>query len=257
MKTITFLKIGFLLGAIGLVQGCTVGPNYHAPVTTMPSAFTKLSPATQPTVTVDTSQWWKTFDDPELDSLISRAVQANPDVQIALAHLQEARTFEYVANGNELPYLEASGAAGRGSGTNSTKGRIPGPLNAGSNTTGLKEVTEIGGLDALWDLDLFGGLRRATEAARYDKQAAAEARNDAMVFASKSPTKIFRTNSKVCRSSKPAISAASPLTSTPRWPNANSPRCKSRSPPWKPPAAPINGGWRCCLENSPKRWLPN
>jgi NodT family efflux transporter outer membrane factor (OMF) lipoprotein len=46
----------------------------------------------------------------------------------------------------------------------------------------LQEITEIGGLDALWDLDLFGGLRRATEAARDQKQAAAEARNDALVI---------------------------------------------------------------------------
>lgn len=164
------------------VVGCEVGPNYKRPTTTMPAAFSAMVPSTQPaTLVVDTSQWWKALNDPELDSLIARAVQANPDVQISLMHLQEAQEYEYIANGSALPALEASGGAGRGSGTNSVKGRIPGPLNAGTNTTGLKEITEVAGLDAAWNLDLFGGLRRQMEAAKYDAQAAAEARDESIV----------------------------------------------------------------------------
>jgi NodT family efflux transporter outer membrane factor (OMF) lipoprotein len=181
MKLTALIKISLGFGLAALLQGCTVGPNYHTPPTTMPSAFASHPPATQPGETVDVTQWWKSLNDPELDSLISRAVQGNPDVQIALTHLQEARTFEFVATGQELPDLEASAAAGRGSGTNSAKGRISGPLNAATNTGGLSEITEVGGLDAAWDLDLFGGLKRASEAAHDETQAAAEARNDALV----------------------------------------------------------------------------
>jgi NodT family efflux transporter outer membrane factor (OMF) lipoprotein len=148
----------------------------------MPAAFASAPSTTQPsTAVVDTAQWWKSLNDPELNSLIARAVNANPDVQIALMHLQEARTFEYVASGQALPYLDVAGGAGRGSGTNSTKGRVPGPLNAGTNTTGLKEITEVAGFDAAWNMDLFGGLRRQIEAARFDTQAAAQARNEALV----------------------------------------------------------------------------
>ena len=176
------INVGILIGAAIIAQGCLVGPDYHRPATTMPAAYSSTQPATQPSASaVDVSQWWKSLNDPELDSLIARAVGANTDVQIALMRLQQAKAFEFAENGNALPSMEASAAAGRGSGTNSTKGRIPSPLNAGTNTTGLDEITQVAGLDATWTLDLFGGLRRDAEAARYDTQAAAEARSQAIV----------------------------------------------------------------------------
>jgi len=130
---------------------------------------------------VDISTWWKSFGDPELDSLIDRAIVANFDLEIALTRLQEARTAEVVVEGGALPVLDASGAFGGGTGTNSTKNRVGGPLNAGTNTTGLKEITQVVGFDAGWELDIFGKYRREIEAARYDTQAAAEARNDVLI----------------------------------------------------------------------------
>jgi len=152
----------------------------------MPSAFA-ASPTTQPatasatTRPVDIALWWKSFGDPELDSLISRAIAANFDLEIALTRLQEARTAEVVVEGGALPVLDASGALGGGTGTNSTKNRVGGPLNAGTNTTGLKEITQVVGFDAGWELDIFGKYRREIEVARYDTQAAAEARNDVLI----------------------------------------------------------------------------
>jgi NodT family efflux transporter outer membrane factor (OMF) lipoprotein len=181
MKITRPLFICAAAAAIGVLEGCEVGPNYKTPATTMPSAFLSAPPTTQPAVAVDVTQWWKSLNDPELDSLVTRAIAANPDLQIAVARLQQAREMEFIANGFALPELEASGAAARGSGTNSTKGRVAGPLNAGTKTTGLSEITEVGGIDAAWNLDLFGGLRREIEAAKYDTQAAAEARNDVLV----------------------------------------------------------------------------
>ena len=175
MRITAFVKFALLGVAVAISQGCMVGPNYHSPATTMPSAFLSPGATTQPAVAVDATQWWKSLNDPELDSLIITRDPGQSRLQIALMHLQQARTFEFVATGAELPDLEASAAAARGSGTNSTKGRISGPLNAGTNTSGLKEITEVAGLDSAWDLDLFGGLRRAVEAAKYDTQAAVEA----------------------------------------------------------------------------------
>jgi NodT family efflux transporter outer membrane factor (OMF) lipoprotein len=72
-------------------------------------------------------------------------------------------------------------AAGRGSGTNSTKGRIAAPLNAASNTTGLSELTQIAGFDTGWEVDLFGRFRRMVEAAQADVAVQAEARNEVLV----------------------------------------------------------------------------
>lgn len=179
-------KLSLLVVATAL-SGCTVGPNYHTPATTMPSAFSGV-PTTRPATTgastrplVDFTRWWKSFDDPQLTALVDQAVVANFDLEIALTRLQEARTLEVALSGTAWPVLEASGAAGRGSGTNSTKGRISAPLNAGSNTTGLKEITEVVGFDAGWELDLFGYYRREIEAAHYDAQAAAQARNAVLI----------------------------------------------------------------------------
>ncbi len=144
----------------------------------MPRVFGDAPPSTRPAGIAD---WWKSFGDPELDSLIDRAIAGNFDLEIALTRLQEARTAELVVEGGGLPVLEASGGVARGSGTNSTRGRVSGPLNAGTNTTGLREITQVVGFDAGWELDIWGRYRREIEAARDDTQAAAEARSSVLI----------------------------------------------------------------------------
>ena len=181
---------------VAILAGCTVGPDYKSPQVKMPSSFDATTatlpttrpiafapPSTQPTPTppVDLARWWQSLNDPELNSLLSRAVAANLDLQIAIDRLQEAREAEAVEQGSSLPSAEFSGAAGRGSGTNSTKGRISGPLNAGTNTTGLREITQVIGFDASWELDLFGHLRREAEAVRADTAVASHFRDQVLV----------------------------------------------------------------------------
>ena len=174
-----------VLALISGLEGCTVGPNYRVPATTMPDAYnaratTRPALARATTRRVDVTRWWRSLHDRELDSLVDRAIVANPDLDIALTRLQEARTYEAVVLGGALPVGEASGAAARGSGTNSTKGRVAGPLNAGTNTTGLKEITQVVGFDAGWELDIFGRYRREIEVAGYQTQAMTEQRNDVL-----------------------------------------------------------------------------
>jgi NodT family efflux transporter outer membrane factor (OMF) lipoprotein len=167
-----------LLAMIAVLAGCAVGPDYHTPSTTLPSDFGAAVASTQPAIAID---WWRSFGDPELDSLIDRALAANFDLEIALTRLQEARTAEVIAEGGALPEIDASGGLAGGTGTNSTKGRVGGPLNAATNTTGLKEITQVVGFDAGWELDIWGRYRREIEAARDDTQAAAEARNTVLI----------------------------------------------------------------------------
>jgi NodT family efflux transporter outer membrane factor (OMF) lipoprotein len=181
MKIVHCVVMAVVLAAAVWMQGCSVGPDYHTPATTMPSSFVAAPPATQPAPPVDVTQWWKSLDDPELNRLVDRAIAANPDLQIALMRLQQARAEEYAVAGIGLPEIDADGAVGRGTGTDSVKGRIPTLLDGGVNPSGLHEVTEAVGLDGSWELDPFGGLRREAEAARYDTQAAANARNDVLV----------------------------------------------------------------------------
>lgn len=177
-----------LIAGAGLagMTGCSVGPNYHRPPTTMPDAYdthatTRPALATQRSRQVNIAHWWRSLEDPELNSLVQRAVAVNLDLEIALTRLQEARAYETVVLGGALPVADFSGGAGLGSGTNSTKDRVEGPLNAGSNTTGLKEITEVVGFDAGWELDIFGKYRREIEAAGYETQAMIEERNAVLI----------------------------------------------------------------------------
>ncbi|MFI4869006.1 MAG: efflux transporter outer membrane subunit [Steroidobacterales bacterium] len=164
------------------VAGCAVGPNYHAPKTATPGEFIavpeaggQVAAATR--AAVDLSQWWHSLNDPELDSLIDRAIRANPDIEIALTRLQEARTQQVVLLGNALPEVAASGAAGRGSGSDITRaGAVP-ALRAGDNKGSLDQIRQVAGFTAIWELDLFGGYRRAIEAGKYDVEAAAATRS--------------------------------------------------------------------------------
>lgn len=181
MRHWTFLTFAAL--AIG---GCEAGPNYRVPQTPMPESFAggpASPPATQPTTgattqhAIDITRWWESLGDPELDSLIERAVAANLDLKIALTRLQEVRAQEYVVTGATLPLVDLSAGAGWGSGNNSVRGRVAPPVYAGTNTSGLKQITWVAGFDATWEIDFFGRFARQVEAARADSQAAYEARN--------------------------------------------------------------------------------
>ena len=177
---------------ISLVTGCAVGPNYRTPKVPTPGAFAEAAGAATPAsppagaaspapVGVDLTGWWHALKDPELDSLIDRAIDGNPDVIIALDRLQAARTFEAAIIGTVLPEAEAAGGGGRGTGSNLARGRAPQAQISASNTAGLEHINEVGGFDAIWELDVFGRYRREIEAARYDTEATRAARNSVLV----------------------------------------------------------------------------
>jgi NodT family efflux transporter outer membrane factor (OMF) lipoprotein len=168
------------------VAGCAVGPNYHAPKTVAPAEFvaapstTSAAPAATQAA-VDLTQWWHSLGDPELDSLIDRAIRANPDIEVALTRLQEVRMREAVLVGNVLPMAAASAAAGRGTGTDMSRAGAAPALPAGDNKGSLNQIEQVAGFAATWEIDLFGGERRAIEAGKYDIQAAAATRNAVLI----------------------------------------------------------------------------
>ncbi|MDE2060143.1 MAG: efflux transporter outer membrane subunit [candidate division NC10 bacterium] len=170
------------------LAGCAVGPDYHPIDTRMPDTFigassdslnAKEAKTEQPVI--DTTIWWKSLNDPELDSLIDRAIASNLDLEIALDRVQEARTQEVVVLGGALPEIGASLGGAAGTGSNLARGRVSGPLVAAENTGHLNHVTHIAGFDSTWELDLVGKYRRAIEAAEYDTQAAIAARNNVLI----------------------------------------------------------------------------
>jgi NodT family efflux transporter outer membrane factor (OMF) lipoprotein len=182
---------GFLwiFASAALLAGCAVGPNYHAPRTAMPQKYVAATAPAQPaasaaaTPSVDLAQWWRALNDAELDSLIERAIHANPDIEIALTRLQEARTQLAAATSNILPQVGAGGGAAHGTGSDLARGRAPQTLVAAENTPKSGQIQQIVGFDAGWELDLFGKYRREIEAAKYDTQAAAWTRNAVLISA--------------------------------------------------------------------------
>jgi NodT family efflux transporter outer membrane factor (OMF) lipoprotein len=167
-------------GVLTLLSACAVGPNYHPPQVPLPEHYA-AQPQAAGTAAIELSTWWQALKDPELDSLIHRAITANPDIEIALDHLQAARTFEAGMLSTLLPDAEGSAAAARGTGSDLTRGRAAQSLVSADNSTGLKHINEIGGFDSLWELDLFGKYRREIQAAHADAQALAAARNAVLV----------------------------------------------------------------------------
>jgi NodT family efflux transporter outer membrane factor (OMF) lipoprotein len=174
----------------GSLAGCAVGPDFHAPSAAVPAQFAGSravagAPSAPPAAAgapVDPVLWWRSLNDPELDSLVERALTANPGLEIALARLQEARTFEIAVTGLALPQIAAGSGGGRGTGTDLTRGgRVAGPLQSADHVPSDSRVTSISGGDLNWDIDLFGKFRREIEAARYDAQAAAAARDAVQV----------------------------------------------------------------------------
>jgi NodT family efflux transporter outer membrane factor (OMF) lipoprotein len=170
-----------LAGVLAGLAGCAVGPDYHPPGAETPAGFDAGAvssippPAAQP---AEEQLWWTALADPELGSLVERAMRANFDLAIALTRLNEARSFRYVVAADLWPTVSVSGAAARSSGNDATRGRLDAPLNSATDTThGVKEITQAAGFDASWELDFFGHVARAVEAANADSQAAAEARN--------------------------------------------------------------------------------
>jgi NodT family efflux transporter outer membrane factor (OMF) lipoprotein len=172
MNPLKAIVVGVLLGA----AGCAAGPNYRTPKPDTPPHFV-ANAGGQSAAAVDLAVWWKSLNDPELDSLVERAVKSNLDLEIALTRLQQARTYESVVVGHALPEVDASAAAGRGTGSDLTRGRADTPLRSADTSTGLQHINTIAGFDAVWELDVFGKYRRAFEAARADTQAELAARN--------------------------------------------------------------------------------
>jgi len=175
-----------LVGSLaGSLAGCAVGPNYRTPATPPPQTYAasgSVSPPAAPAQpTPELRSWWRVFNDPELDSLIGRAVQANPNLQVALDRLQAARTYEIGTFSVLLPQGEASAGAGHGTGSDLGRGRASQQLVSAVPGVGGQQVNALGGFDAVWELDIFGKYRRELEAARADAQAVAADRDAVLV----------------------------------------------------------------------------
>jgi NodT family efflux transporter outer membrane factor (OMF) lipoprotein len=164
----------------GALAGCALGPEYFTPDVAIPVSFA-VPPAGSGGQSGGPSpglwQWWRTLRDPELNSLIERAMENNLDLKIALDRLQQARLQLIVIGAQAVPQLNGGAGGGGGTGTDETKGRAAQALRDGENSTGLRKISGIGGLDAEWEIDIFGKIARRVEAQSYTAEALKEARD--------------------------------------------------------------------------------
>jgi NodT family efflux transporter outer membrane factor (OMF) lipoprotein len=176
-----------LIVSVVILSACAAGPRYRTPEPDEPASFTAqvnppsaAAPSAASAAPVELSTWWRSLNDTELDSLVDRAVKSNLDLEVALDRLQQARSYETVVLGHALPEVDATAGAGRGTGSDLTKGRAGQALRSADNGAGLQQINTIAGFDAVWEIDLFGKFRREFEAARAETDAARAARYDVL-----------------------------------------------------------------------------
>ncbi|MDP3182300.1 MAG: efflux transporter outer membrane subunit [Desulfobaccales bacterium] len=179
LKHISLLCLSaFVLSAL---VGCAVGPDYRRPETKVPDSWngqevvTPAHPSQTAPNPVALVEWWNSFNDPTLSSLVEMAVRANLDVRLAEARIRQARAARGVAGAPLWPEVDASALYQRSQGS-SEIGTGGGVATIG----GLRNLWQAG-LDATWEVDIFGGTRRSIEAAGADLKAAVEDRRDVLV----------------------------------------------------------------------------
>ena len=161
----------------GLAGACAIGPSYHRPDAGVPDAWrppsatadslrpfydslraSAESAAARPTVSPDSVanlDWFDLFQDPELRRLVETALQQNRDIRVALASIDEFRAQHGATRGALLPRLDLNGQGG-------TEKIVIGSL--GTSRFDVLRATA----DLQWEIDFWGRIRRATEAARAD-----------------------------------------------------------------------------------------
>lgn len=164
----------FLLAAI---SGCTVGPDYKPPQTRVPDAWsgpTEAAGAEQKAAAAkDIVQWWTTFGDSTLTSLVERAVKSNLDLKQAESRILQARAARGIVTAGLWPSVETTGSF--------TRSRSAAATTLAGTSGGVTRNLYQAGLDAAWELDIFGGVRRDVEAANADVLAAVEDRRNVLV----------------------------------------------------------------------------
>ncbi|HEX9140362.1 MAG TPA: efflux transporter outer membrane subunit [Steroidobacteraceae bacterium] len=142
-----------------LLAGCAVGPDYHRPPLDVPGQYRDVA-ATEGgpgnAASLGDSGWWEVYSDPDLQSLLATAIKNNYDVKIAVARIDQARAQLGSTRLNFLPQLSVDAAAGR---AKSSKYVLAPGASRINNEAQVQFL-------ASYQLDLWGELRRTTEAAR-------------------------------------------------------------------------------------------
>lgn len=166
----TPVRMAVAAAASVLLASCALGPDYARPDVKAPDAFRHQADTAVKDSYGDLG-WWQVYDDPALQALLSAALANNLDVRIAAARVEQARDALGSARLAQLPQVSASAAQSR---AKTSTYLVP-------STVPRERDTDSVSLGASWEIDLWGRLRRASEAAKADLLSAGYARDGVMV----------------------------------------------------------------------------
>jgi multidrug efflux system outer membrane protein len=165
-----------------LTGGCasipSVGPNYHAPETKAPVHWTEPLAGGETNAAAAVAAWWEGFHDTELNSLVERAVCSNLDLRIAQSRIREARAQYGGAYADLGPTVNAGASYDRWH--QSQHQPVLGDFGVPSSA--FENNLYQAGFDASWEIDVFGGKRRAVEAAKAQLSASEFGQRDVLVM---------------------------------------------------------------------------
>jgi len=153
LRKMKLAKLLILVPIFGLLAGCKLGHNYHRPVVQTPTAYRDLQANAQlqaQAASYADLPWWQVFQDPKLQELIRTALKQNYDLQLATERINAARAELAITRSNLFPQVQGNGNFSGGKESN---------FQSKFNFLTLAA-------DATFQVDLFGRLRRATEASR-------------------------------------------------------------------------------------------
>ena len=166
----TYSRLSTVFLAIGLTASCTMGPNYKRPVVETPSGFRGALAGDAARASLADLKWFELFRDDTLTKLVSTALKQNFEVRIAAERVLQARALLGITRSNQFPAVDASidGSAVR----SSKVGAVEVPAGADTSVSYTQAGFSLG-----WELDVWGRLRRLTEATRAQYLATEDARH--------------------------------------------------------------------------------
>jgi multidrug efflux system outer membrane protein len=159
------LAFGALVCILVICGGCAVGPNYKRPSIDAPAEFRVENQ--RENLPYSDLAWWDVYKDNTLQALIREAVTNNYDLRIAMARVEQARALAMQARSQFVPSVSYNGTVSRG--RNDVFG-------AGFPNNGATVNSAVATLNAFWEVDLWGRVRRLNEAARAQLLASEEMR---------------------------------------------------------------------------------
>src|SRR3989338_3386240 len=169
MKALVAYRLPTLLALSLALSACAIGPDYQRPQLQTPAQFKQIEGWTQakPSDVLERGNWWQLYGDAELNALVERLNISNQNLAASEAQYRQARALVRGARAAFYPSLSSSaGADATGNGSNTSS------VSTTSSAGGISKSYELG-LNAAWELDIWGKLRRSLESSRASYEASA------------------------------------------------------------------------------------